>query len=163
MIAVNWLDVLTACANIEGYTTILLNKYRVQGTYKTTSEWWGCNIILEISVVRYFLLKKLREHRKRRKKSMGFLWFASVNHDLVDMKTAPALQASVVLLSCEEQTISNLFTELHFGSAPGLSSLMWYLTLHYPLQEITQSIWILCLLMGKMMKKQKRSGPTVCY
>lgn len=100
---------------------------------------------------------------KRKKKSMGFLWFASVNPDLVDMKTAPALRANLVLLSCEEQTIYVLFTELRFGRGPDLSSLMWSLTLHYPLQEIMQSLCILCLLMEKMMNEQKRSGLIVCY
>lgn len=44
---VYWPAVLTACANIVGHTRILLNKYTVQSTYKTTSEWWGCNMILK--------------------------------------------------------------------------------------------------------------------
>lgn len=114
-----------------------------------------------VPVVGYFLLKKLRQHRKKKEKVHGIpiICFS----ESVDMKTAPALRASLVLLSCEEQTISVLFTELRFVRGPDLSSLMWSLTLHYPLQEIMQSLCILCLLMEKMMNEQKRSGLIVCY
>lgn len=47
-------------------------------------------------LVRYFLPKKLREHIQESKKSVGFLWIASVHFDLIDMKTVPALQAIIV-------------------------------------------------------------------
>lgn len=46
-------------------------------------------------LVRYFPPKKLKTY-SRKKKSVGFLLIASMHSDLVDMKTAPALQAIIV-------------------------------------------------------------------
>lgn len=160
------LGVLITCANVVGHSIVLLNKYAVHGTSKTMSEWCEWSMILKSICLcwdKYFLPKKLREHIKERKS----LWDSCELLQCIPIKLIWKLyllcKQLLFLLSCEKQALSVLCAELHFGSAQDPSSLMWSLTLHCLLEEILQSLPILCLPMEKMMEKQKRSGPRVCY
>lgn len=159
-----WFGVFITCANVVGHTTVLLNKYTIHGPSKTISEWCEWNMILKSICPSWWdiFFPRSWENIFKKEKVCGIA-MNCFNAFWLSWKLYLLCKQLLFLLSCEDQAISALFAELHFGSAQGPSSLTWSLSLHCLLEETLQILPIVCLLMEKKMEKQNRSGPIVYY